>query len=129
MFFDVLDKLEWYEKLYPSIGKIIDILDRSLPYEDENGSYTVEGITYTVQTYVSKSDAEIEIASVPCMHIVLEGEEIIALEDEGKPSVVVMATAGRFVLFSKGEQYKSALHNGSQHTVKKVIFTLSEHRI
>jgi beta-galactosidase beta subunit len=129
MLFDVLDKLEWYEKLYPSIGTVIDIMDRSLPYEDENGSHTVDGITYTVQTYVSKADATIEIASVPCMHIVLEGEEIIALEDEGKPSVVVMATAGRFVLFSQGEQYKRALHNGSPHTVKKVIFTLSEHQI
>ncbi|AEV31019.1 beta-galactosidase, beta subunit [Sphaerochaeta pleomorpha str. Grapes] len=129
MLFDVLDKLEWYQKLYPSIETIIDIMDRSLPYEDGDGSHCVDGIDYTVETYVTKSDAPIQAAFSDCMHIILEGEEVIALEEEGNPSVVAMATVGRFILFSKGDQYKSALQNGSPGTVKKVIFTLSGPRL
>lgn len=125
MLFDVLDKLEWYQKLYPSIGTVIDIMDRSLPYDDSDGSHCVDGIDYKVETYVTKSDAPIQAAPFDCMLIILEGEEVIALEEGGNPSVVAMATVGRFVLFSKGEQYKSALQNGSPCKVKKVVFNLS----
>jgi beta-galactosidase beta subunit len=126
MLFDVLDKLEWYQKLYPSIETVIDIMDRSLPYDDPDGLHCVDGISYTVSTYVSAPDTTIQEAPTDCMHIILEGEEVVALEEGGTPSVVAMATPGRFVLFSKGEHFKNALQNGSPHAVKKVIFTLSE---
>ncbi|WP_320130318.1 hypothetical protein [uncultured Sphaerochaeta sp.] len=125
MIFDVLDNLEWYQKQYPSVARLIDIMDRSLPYEDADGTYCVDGIEYAVSSYISHSDGPIEEASFDCMHIVLEGEEMIALEEEGIPSVVALAIPGRFILLEKGEHYKPSLQNGVPQQVKKVIFTLA----
>lgn len=128
MVFDVLDMLEWYRNRYPSIDAIVGIMDRSLPYDDEVGTYRVDGVDYTVQTYVTGPDSPIEEAVADSMHIVLEGEELIALEQDERPSAVMMATVGRFAIFSRGDRFKSRLQNGSPKAVKKVVFTLSAPR-
>jgi beta-galactosidase beta subunit len=128
MVFDILDRLEWYRDQYPSIDRIVGILDRSLPYDDEIGPHRVDGIDYVVSAYVTESDSPEEVVESDSMHIVLEGEEVMALEQEDHPVAVLMATPGRFVILSKGDRCKSALQNGSPMAVKKVVFTLSDPR-
>ncbi|NCC63323.1 MAG: hypothetical protein EOM15_01535 [Spirochaetia bacterium] len=126
MLFDVLDTMEWYIPLYPLMRQVIGIMDRSLPHDDEPGQYLVDGIKYEVLSYANGKDAEIQQAREDQMHIVLEGEELISLQEDKDPSVVLIATEGRFVIFKAGEYYKSSLQVGSSNVVKKVVFTLTQ---
>lgn len=124
MLFDILENLEWYLCLYPSLERVIGIMDRSIPYRDEPGVYQVDGVSYEVQLYPGGSDSMIKYADHTQMHVILEGEELLSLEEGDEPSVVIMATEGRFVIFREGEHYKSSMQMANDKEVKKVIFTL-----
>ncbi len=124
MLFDILENMEWYVKLYPTLKRVIGIMDRSLPYQDEVGIHQVDGITYEVLSYPGGSDSMIRRADHTQMHIILEGEELLSLEEKELPSVVIMATEGRFVILREGESYKSSMQMANDRNVKKVIFTL-----
>ena len=126
MLFDVLDTMEWYIPLYPSLRQVIGIMDRSLPHTEGLGQYVVDGIKYEVLSYVNGDDVKIQQAEETQMHVILEGEELISLEEDKNPSVVLIATEGRFVIFKAGESYKSSLQIGSTNRVKKVVFTLTQ---
>lgn len=125
MLFDILENLEWYLSLYPSLKRVIGIMDRSLPYRDEPGTYQVDGISYEVLSYPGGSDSMIKRANHTQMHCILEGEELLSLEEQELPSVVIMATEGRFVILREGEYYKSSMQMANDRNVKKVIFSLS----
>lgn len=58
------------------------------------------------------------------MHCILEGEELLSLEQNEEPAVVVMATEGRFVILREGEFYKSSMQMANDRGVKKVVFKL-----
>ncbi len=124
MLFDILENLEWYVGLYPSLERVIGIMDRSLPYRDEPGSYQVDGVSYEVLSYPGGSDSMVKRANHTQLHCVLEGEELLSLEENGLPSVVIMATEGRFVILREGESYKNSMQMANDRNVKKVIFTL-----
>jgi beta-galactosidase beta subunit len=124
MLFDILENLEWYVSLYPSLKRVIGIMDRSLPYQDEAGSYQVDGISYEVISYPGGSDSMIRRADQSQLHCILEGEELLSLEEDESPSVVIMATEGRFVILREGEHYKSSMQMANDRNVKKVIFKL-----
>ncbi|HKM06321.1 MAG TPA: hypothetical protein VJ869_04970 [Sphaerochaeta sp.] len=124
MLFDILENLEWYVSLYPSLQRVIGIMDRSLPYQDEPGTYQIDGVSYEVLSYPGGSDSMIKRADHTQMHCILEGEELLSLEENDLPSVVIMATEGRFVVLREGESYKSSMQMANDRNVKKVIFTL-----
>jgi beta-galactosidase beta subunit len=124
MLFDILENLEWYVGLYPSLKRVIGIMDRSLPYQDEPGVHTVDGISYEVQSYLTGSDSMIRQSELCQMHCILEGEELLSLEENESPSVVIMATEGRFVILHEGESYKNSMQMANDGVVKKVIFNL-----
>ena len=124
MLFDILENLEWYVSLYPSLKKVIGIMDRSIPYQDEIGVYQVDGISYEVLSYPGGSDSMITRADATQLHCILEGEELLSLEEHENPSVVIMATEGRFVILREGESYKCSMQMANDRSVKKVIFTL-----
>ncbi len=124
MLFDVLDNLEWYRALHPQMQGIIDIMDRSLPYDDLPGTYTVQGITYKVMTYTTSEHAVLQTAEEAQLHIILEGEELFSLQQEGKVCVVSQITTGMFVLVRAGETYSHQQNRNSAVAVKKVVFTL-----
>jgi beta-galactosidase beta subunit len=124
MLFDILENLEWYVNLYPSLKRVIGIMDRSLPYQDEPGAHQVDGIFYEVLSYQGGSDSMIRRSDHTQMHCILEGEELLSLEENEAPSVVIMATEVRFVILREGESYKSSMQMANDRGVKKVIFTL-----
>ncbi len=124
MLFDILENLEWYVSLYPSLERVIGIMDRSLPYQDEPGSYQVDGVSYEVLSYPGRSDSMVKRANHTQLHCILEGEELLSLEENEVPSVVIMATEGRFVILREGESYKNSMQMANDRNVKKVIFSL-----
>ncbi len=124
MVLDVLDTLEWYRVLHPRMQGLITILDRSLPYDDEPGSYTVDGITYEVVSYTTDALGKVETALETEVHVLLEGEELISLQENGLPRVVNRFSTGMFVLFHPQEQYRHRQMQNSTTAVKKVVFRL-----
>lgn len=124
MLFDILENLEWYLGLYPSLKRVIGIMDRSLPYNEEPGTYQVDGISYEVLSYPGGSDSMVKRADHTQLHCILEGEELLSLEENDLPSVVIMASEGRFIILREGESYKSSMQMANDRDVKKVIFSL-----
>lgn len=126
MLIDLLDNLEWYRALHPNLQTIIDILDRSLPYEDGEGEHQVDGLSYLVMTYATSGRGVVKSAAERELHVVLEGEELFSLQDEGQPLVVSPLTTGSFVLLAKGEVYRHQMMLNTACQVKKVVFRLPE---
>ena len=126
MLIDLLDNLEWYRPLHPHIQAVIDIMDRSLPYEDVAGQHSVDGLGYEVLSYVTGNEGSLQTAGERQLHVVLEGEELISLQDEKQPLVVAHLTTGSFVLVAKGETYRHQQVLNGACAVKKVIFKLPE---
>lgn len=126
MLFDLLDNLEWYLKLHPSVRVVIDIMDRSLPYEDAVGQHLVDGLNYQVLSYVTEAEGRIETAEMDQVHIMLEGEELFSLQAEHGPSVVFKSGVGTFIHVRMGESYRHRQILTSPMMAKKVIFKLTE---
>ncbi len=127
MLIDLLDNLEWYRALHPAMQTVIDILDRSLPYEDAAGQHNVDGLGYQVLAYVTDDPGSLQTATERQLHVVLEGEELFSLQDGNKQPVVVShLTTGSFVLVAKGETYRHQQVLNGTCAVKKVIFKLPE---
>ncbi len=126
MLVDLLDNLEWYRALHPAMQGIITIMDRSIPYDNEEGTYTVDGISYHVMEYESSVIGELDQAENNQVQILLEGEEILSLQREALVEVVTQCTIGMFVLFRKGERFRHKQNRNTQTKVKKVVFTLPD---
>lgn len=86
--------------------------------------YQVDGISYEVLSYPGPPDSVARRAEHTQMHCILEGEELISLEEDDEPSVVIMATEGRFVILREGESFKCSMQMANDSSVKKVVFTL-----
>lgn len=126
MLLDLLDHLEWYLKLHPSLQTVIDILDRSLPYERDVGTYHQDGLEYEIQRYVTRASGQLSEPKSMELHVVLEGEELFSLQRQGEPVVVSPLTTGMFLLVKQHEHYRHQQAMGEGLAVKKVIFRLSE---
>ncbi|MGE4453970.1 MAG: YhcH/YjgK/YiaL family protein [Sphaerochaeta sp.] len=126
MLIDLLDNLEWYRALHPAMQGIITIMDRSLPYQEEPGTYTVDGISYEVMEYESSESGEIHQANETEVHILLEGEELFSLQRGSTVDVVTQCTTGLFVVLRQGESYRHKQQIHTQLRVKKVVFSLPD---
>ncbi len=126
MLVDLLDNLEWYRALHPAMQGIITIMDRSFPYDDEPGIYTVDDISYQVMGYESSVEGELDQAESNQVHIILEGEELFSLQRRESVEVVMQSTVGLFVLLRKGERFRHMQNRITQTKVKKVVFTLPD---
>ena len=126
MLIDLLDNLEWYRPLHPKMQTVIDILDRSLPYEDAVGQHRVDDLSYQILTYMTDGRGILQTATERQLHVVLDGEEMFSLQDAGQPLVVACLTIGSFVLVAKGEVYRHQQILNTACAVKKVVFRLPE---
>ena len=114
--FDTLSELESYEGVFSEIRTIIDVMDRSLPYEQGDGRYDTpekSDVRYIIDSFLTSDNGfEAEKHSGKnVMEIVLEGDEIVSLEGS-----VFRMQPGRFLLYSGDAQVKRGLS-----------FTLPEH--
>lgn len=104
MVFDILSELESYENSFPEIRNVIDIMDRSLPYEKGEGTYSCpenDRVTYSVNEILT-SDKGISFnveANHSALIITLEGEQVVSSNDVDK---VFILSEGRFLLLNKG---------------------------
>lgn len=126
MLLDLLDNLEWYRPLHPKMQTVIDILDRSLPYEDAVGQHRVDDLSYQILTYMTDEQGVLQSATERQLHVMLEGEELFSLQDDGQPLVVARFTVSSFVLVAKGEVYRHQQVLNTSCAVKKVVFRLPE---
>ena len=104
MVFDILSELESYENSFPEIRNVIDIMDRSLPYEKGEGTYNCpenDRVTYSVNEILT-SDKGISFnveANHSALIITLEGEQVVSSNDVDK---VFILNEGRFLLVNEG---------------------------
>lgn len=104
MVFDILSELESYENSFPEIRNVIDIMDRSLPYEKGEGTYSCpenDRVTYSVNEILT-SDKGISFnveANHSALIITLEGEQVVSSNDVDK---VFILSEGRFLLLNEG---------------------------
>ena len=104
MVFDILSELESYENSFPEIRNVIDIMDRSLPYEKGEGTYSCpenDRVTYSVNEILT-SDNGISFnveANHSALIITLEGEQVVSSNDVDK---VFILSEGRFLLVNEG---------------------------
>ncbi|MDY4609576.1 MAG: YhcH/YjgK/YiaL family protein [Sphaerochaetaceae bacterium] len=149
MLFDTLDNLELYIPVLPKLKKVIEVMDRSLPYDAEPGAYTTDDpdVRYVVSAYMTSAEPKRfeSHRKETDVQIVLEGQELMALtwreladqaspydpdNDcvflDGDPTVVIQATIGRFAIFLPGEPHKSGVALGDPSAVKKVVFKIKD---
>jgi YhcH/YjgK/YiaL family protein len=149
MLFDTLDNLELYIPVLPKLAKVIEIMDRSLPYDAQPGEYATDDpdVRYIVSAYTtSVAPKQFESHRKETdVQILLEGEELMALSwrdlaanaspyDEssdcvlfdGEPTVVMQAAPGRFAIFFPGDTHISQVAIGEPAAVKKVVFKIKD---
>ena len=104
MVFDILSELESYENSFPEIRNVIDIMDRSLPYEKGEGTYSCpenDRVTYSVNEILTRDKGisfNVE-ANHSALIITLEGEQVVSSNDVDK---VFILSEGRFLLVNEG---------------------------
>lgn len=123
MIFDILSELESYENSFPEIRNVIDIMDRSLPYEKSEGTYSCpenDKVTYSVSEILT-GDKGISY-SVEKNHkaliITLEGVQVVSSSDVDK---VFILSEGRFLLLDEG-LWKIAMTSNLPTQIKYCIF-------
>lgn len=126
MVLDVLDCLEWYRSLHPQMQQVIDILDRSEVYDQTKGTYVVEELVYSIETYLTSAEGVVRKAKQDQLQVILEGEELFSLQVEDKPEMVFPLTTGMFVFVRSEEVYRHRQELNGIKAVKKVVFTLDQ---
>lgn len=121
---DILDRLEWYQSLHSRWQTVIDILDRSLPYEASDGDHLTDSIPYRVQTYRTTAGGQREVASSNQLIVLLEGQELFSIQDDEHLGLVTFFTEGRFIYLQSGEAMKWGQHANEESEVRKVTFFL-----
>ncbi len=120
--FDTLSELESYEGVFSEIRTIIDVMDRSLPYDQGKGEYDTpekSSVKYVIDTFLT-SDKGFdggEKSGSKIMEIVLEGDEIISIDGS-----VFRMQPGRFVLYSGDSVIKRGLSYALPEHTKTVRF-------
>ena len=121
--FDTLGQLETYIPVFPDMAHVVSVMDRSLPYDNKDGSYKCpecERVGYTVQSALTSTHGfpftvrEGEKALL----IALDGQEIVSSLDS--KSVFVLCE-GRFVLLGPGD-WKRGVATDLPSPFRDVIF-------
>lgn len=121
--FDTLDNLELYLSVKGELRHVIDIMDRSLPYDQVVGVYKCpenDKVTYKIDAYLSGKgfDSKLEDGKLS-LEIVLEGESLSSVDGN---SVFVM-TPGRFLITSDEHEVRRGLIRNLPVSVKSVVFS------
>ena len=122
--FDVLDQLETYSSIIPHMDDVIAVMDHSKPYDDDPGVYKCreKGETeYRVSVHLS-SEGGFPGENYPShtvVEIVLEGEEMVSLEDS-----VFKLSPGRFLSYSGDAAIKRGVMCSTPVAFKSVRFIL-----
>lgn len=121
--FDTLSELESYENSFHELRNVIEIMDRSLPYNQGEGSYVCpenKAVTYDVEM-VMTGDKGV-LLKVPsgkkAVVITLEGEMVAATLSSDR---VFILSEGRFLLVGEGE-YRVALSTNLPTEIKYTVF-------
>lgn len=121
--FDTLDNMELYRPLKAELQHVIDIMDRSLPYDETPGDYKCpenDKVTYRVDAFLSGKGFEyLPAEGKLTMEIVLEGESLTTLDGDN----VFSMAPGRFLLYSDGYKVKRGVEKTLPFSVKSVIFS------
>ena len=122
--FDVLDMLETYSSVVPHMDDVIAVMDHSKPYDDDPGLYKCreKGETeYKVSVHLSSERGfpGENFPSKTVLEIVLEGEEMVALEDS-----VFKLSPGRFLCYSGDSAIKRGVMCSTPQAFKSVRFIL-----
>ena len=148
MIFDSIDKLYLYEKSFPSLKTVKNILENKNLMEMEPGSYTTDDplCRYNICQYnTSEESKDFEIHKKEAdVQIMLEGYEIMTAPfrdlaknagpyDEekdihfvgGPHAVSYVAKPGTFAIFLPGEPHAPGLAIESSQPARKVVFKLS----
>ena len=124
MLIDLLDRLEWYRDTHPSWQRVIDILDRSLPYDDSDGEHFVDSVRYQVAAYRTTEEGSEAVAKENCLLVLLEGEELFSISEGKGVFLSTVFTEGRFIYLRKQERYKSGQTYSQENIVRRVMFFL-----
>lgn len=122
MIFDILSELESYENAFPEIRNVIDIMDRSLPYEKPEGSYVCpenSKVTYSVSEILTGDKGV--LLNIESNHkaliITLDGVQVVSSIDVDK---VFILSEGRFLLLDEGE-WKIAMTTNLPSQIKYCV--------
>ncbi|MGN0907348.1 MAG: hypothetical protein ACI4NM_09375 [Bullifex sp.] len=121
--FDTLSELESYENAFHELRNVIEIMDRSLPYRQAEGSYECpenSNVTYTVEKVVT-GDKGVPLkvpAGKKAVIITLEGEMVASSLSSDR---VFILTEGRFLLAGEGE-YRVGLSTNLPTEIKYCVF-------
>ena len=121
MVFDTLSELESYEGAFSEIRTIIDVMDRSLPYDQGAGRYKTpeeSTVSYIIETFLTSSKGfEAEKDGGRVMEIVLEGDEMVSIDGS-----VFRLQPGRFLLYDPSENIRRGLSYALPEHTKTVRF-------
>ncbi|NLZ68292.1 MAG: hypothetical protein GX903_04745 [Spirochaetales bacterium] len=121
--FDILDVLETYAPLHPMMQHVITVLDRSLPYTQEDGLYACpecKELTYKVESFVTSGGIQYE-GRKDCLtlEITLSNSQLISFDS---PQSVYRLAVGRFIYTD--EPYKRGICINLPERIKTVQFYL-----
>ena len=127
MAFDTLDNLEGYTSLSSHLTSLIDVLDRSLPYDQKVGRYVYpddEGVEYEVSAFLTGSgfSKALEMDKT-YVEITLEGESVSSVGES-----VFRLLEGRFLLLKGEGEIKRGISPDLPKSVKSVLFTLDDEK-
>ncbi len=75
--------------------RVIDILDRSLPYDDLDGEHFVDSVRYQVAAYRTTEEGSEAVAKENCLLVLLEGEELFSISEGKEVFLSTVFTEGR----------------------------------
>ena len=122
--FDTLDNLELYLSVKPELRHVIDIMDRSLPYDQKPGSYECpenKDVRYEVKAYLTKADGYVPPLSEGKLNleIILEGESVTSIDGDN----VFRMAPGRFLITDGSQPLKRGMTQNLPVSVKSVVFS------
>ena len=122
MVFDVLSQLESYQNTFSEIQNVIDIMDRSLPYDQKEGTYVCpenSNVSYSVSTILTSDKGILLKVDKKAIVITLEGEMVVSSKDVDK---VFILSEGRFILVDEGE-WRICMSSNLPTNIKYCVFT------
>ena len=125
--FDTLGQLETYVPAFPALARIISVMDRSLPYDQEDGTYSCpedDSVTYLVTSATSSPHGHpfsVKEGTLS-MIVALDGEEIVSNLDS---SSVFTMIEGRFLILGPGD-YKRGVMTNLPAPFRDVRFTFPD---
>lgn len=120
--FDTLSQLESYEGAVKEIRTVIDVMDRSLPYDQGDGRYETpekSSVSYSIDSFLT-SDRGFESERWEgrrVLEIVLSGDALISVDGS-----VFRLQPGRFLVYSGDAAVRRGLSYTLPEHVKAVRF-------